>query len=653
MLTRTLLAILLLLLISVGVRAQTANAGPDRTAFVNETLSLDGTASSGGCDGYIVGSVPHCIKWKFGFGQATDAPDGWTYEGGLTAPIAYPKAGTYTVTLTVCTSGGSCNSDTAQITVNDLPACADEVIFTDTGNPTTNMTDLQTEVNNAVGVSNRCLTIPDGTVFRGTLTLKNRTVSNYLRIRPSGSLGQDRISLNETHVFYMENFTSGTGNLQQEIINTGATSGSPANYYYFIGAHFRKAVVAAPYTGVAFVNIGNNDETSLAQLPNHIIFDRSVFDGSTSTTNTLRGYALSGSDCSLVNSYLYGFKMVGQDTQAALLEQGERNAMINNFMEGAAENFLSGGTDISITNHLPTDFVFRRNYLKKNLAWCSVCGSYGGVDYTVKNIFELKVAFRYSIQGNIFENHWLEDQNWAIVFTVRNQGRGTPGDNPWANIQYVDFSYNKVIKVGNGCQILGKDYLNPSQKMDHLNVRQTVFAGLSFWNGTYNTFVITSELGAGGADHLAIRKTSSDSNGVGGQGRWIDFDGNTNFTNCDFSGNVAQGFINWDNAHFGEAALQQACSSTSWTATKNGFYLSTGTNPTNNTTVPTRADVKYTDIPSQNLKLASDSPFLTTGLDSGRSGADVDAINALTSGVVTGVWSAATVCKWNTSPACQ
>ena len=235
-------------------------------------------------------------------------------------------------------------------------------------------------------------------------------------------------------------------------------------------------------------------------------------------------------------------------------------------------------------------------------------------------------------QGNFYRIHWQEDQNWAIVITVRNQN----GTAPWSDISYVDFSYNKVNRVGGGMQVLGFDDLNPSQSIDHILIRHISFTGISFYNGQKNTFTVTQANG-GAMDKFFVVRTSTDSNGTDGQGRWMEFDSSTGFTNCIFVGNVAQGYINA--AGFtGESGMQRACSTNSYSVVKNGFYLPTGTNPAGNSTVATRADVRYTDINAFDLTLLPDSPFLTTGLGGGRSGADIATVDLMTSGCESGIW---------------
>lgn len=634
------------------LQSPTANAGPDRTANVNETLSLDGTASTNAFDGWQTNSDLHSIRWDFGYG-------GWTFFGNLTAPVAYPLAGTYTVTLTVCNSGGTCANDSAQVTISAITE-GTETTVTDSGNPDTNGSNLCTEISNRASANNPVITLTAGVVYRmngAKCVLPNRTGTGYMTIRSSAHAslpdGMTRVfpaDASDMAILEPGDHPSNPSLNSVEPLFEAPAQTNPAHHYRFIGLHVRKTLSTVDYNNPrAFFDIGVGSATSISQLPHHIQIDRCYIDGGSTTSRTTRGIALIATDSAVVNSYIYRIKGNALEVQAVWIGMGERLAVINNYLQGGAENMLSGGADPSISNHVPTDIVVRRNHMQKDKCWRSGDACYYGTDMTVKNIFEIKIGLRWSVQGNRFEDHWQEDQNWAITFTIRNQDGGAT----WSDIDYVDFAHNKLHKVGNGFQILTTDNLQTSQVMSHVIVRHTVITGMSFYNGTHNFANISDGTATGGGDKISFIRNSEDANGSGGQGRFMAFEDTDSLTNFFALGNAAQGFFSRNPGQNGTTALANATGGGggSYTVTKNCFYLSEGTNPTDNTAVSTRADVKFTDISGFNLKLANDSPCLATGLGGGRAGADTDAVDLLTSGTVTGSWLA--TCNWHLATRCN
>jgi hypothetical protein len=715
-----------LLLLPVVAQAQspTADAGADRTALVNETIALDGTASTNAFDG-LQTDGRHSIRWDFGYG-------GWTYEGGLTAPIAYPTTGAFTVTLTVCNSGGTCTSDTATVTVSAITE-GTETVVGDTGNVITNGTNLCAALTTVAGNNNPVITITAGVTYDmdgQACELPNRTGSGYVTIRTSAhaSLPNGTTRVFPADATNMAIITPGdhAGN---PAINSAAAAfhataqTNPAHHYRFLGIHFKKKFPTLDYSNPrAFLDIGDGSPTAIAQLPHHFIIDRCFIDGGNTTAATARGVALQVTDSAVVNSYIYRVQGVGIEVQTIWIGMGERIAVLNNYLSATTENMMSGGNDVTIRltegtaqatgndsthiklaasesavddfytgkgiyinsgtgaipaqygrvitdyvgstriatispaftvtpdntsvyrigDHVPTDVVVRRNHFKKDLGWLSTDPSYYGTNMSVKNIFEVKQGQRYSIQGNRFETHWQEDQNWAITLTVKNQD----GRQPWSKISYLDFAHNKVIDVGNGFQILASDYGNYSLGTDHMLIRHNVVSGLSTYDtsGFENFATITdggtfSTPGYGG-DKVTFVRNSTDQEGFDGKGRFLAFEDSFKFTNLTVYGNIAQGYFS-GNGTTGTTALTAATGggAGSYSVTKNGFYLATGTNPADNTTVTNRSDVLYTNITTHDLSLQVTSPFLTTGPAGSRAGADVTAVNTLTSGTVTGVWT--------------
>src|SRR6185369_7920203 len=95
-----------------------------------------------------------------------------------------------------------------------------------------------------------------------------------------------------------------------------------------------------------------------------------------------------------------------------------------------------------------------RNHVAKSLAWKPGEPGYAGTAWTVKNLFELKNARRVRVEGNLFENNWVQAQiGFAIVLTVRNQD----GRAPWSVVEDVTFANNVVRASTSGVNIHGRD----------------------------------------------------------------------------------------------------------------------------------------------------------------------------------------------------
>jgi len=79
-----------------------ANAGPDQTGLVGQTLNFDGSGS------YDLDGTIDSYEWNFGDGSTAS---------GVTVTHSYSAAGTYTVTLAVTDNGGATATDTASVEI--------------------------------------------------------------------------------------------------------------------------------------------------------------------------------------------------------------------------------------------------------------------------------------------------------------------------------------------------------------------------------------------------------------------------------------------------------------------------------------------------------------------------------------------------------
>lgn len=213
-----------------------------------------------------------------------------------------------------------------------------------------------------------------------------------------------------------------------------------AHHYRFVGVEFLPASNASYVYNV--IDLGGSDYTSLSQFPHHLIFDR-CYVHSPGLNRARRGFALNSAETSIINSHVSGFAGAGDETQAVAGWNGPGPFhIVNNYLEAAGEVVLIGGADPSVTNLVPADIEFRRNYLRKLKEWAGRA--------TVKGTFELKNARRVVVEGNLFESEILTT---ALVLTVRNQG----GKAPWSTLEDVEIKNNIVRHASSGINILGSD----------------------------------------------------------------------------------------------------------------------------------------------------------------------------------------------------
>ncbi len=240
---------------------------------------------------------------------------------------------------------------------------------------------------------------------------------------------------------------------------------------------------------------GSSAQTQLAQVPHDLIVDRVYLHGD-GVHGQKRGIALNSASTTITGSYISEIKQDGQDSQAICGWNGPGPYVItNNYLEAAAENVLFGGADPSIPDLVPADIVIAGNLLTKQTAWRSQ-------NWVTKNLLELKNARRVRIAGNTLQYNWQGGQaGWAIVFTPRNQDGGCS----WCQVDHVTFEQNVVLHVAGGFNILGYDYLHPSQQTNAIVIRNNLIADLDSQNW-------------GGSGYMAL---------VSGQPRDVTFDHNT------------------------------------------------------------------------------------------------------------------------------
>ncbi len=339
--------------------------------------------------------------------------------------------------------------------------------------------DFQAALNSAA--AGDVIQLAAGATYQGPFLLPANPGTSYITIRTSAAdsaLPPAGARIDPSYAGVLPKLVA-DGGAGLPVIRTSPGS----NHFRFIG------VEISPTRGVSLyqlVQLGDGDETSLAQLPNDFVFDRSYLHGDPAA-GTRRGIAMNVPNVTVMNSYLSDFKIVNADSQALACWNGPGPLTItNNYLEGAGENILIGGQDPTIQNLVPSGITIRQNHFFKPLSWRVGDPSYQGTHWTVKNLLEFKNARQIVVDGNLFENNWADAQNgFAILFTPRNQD----GTAPWSVVSGAQFTNNIVQHVASAINILGTDDIYTSQQLHDIVIKNNLFVDITAsWGGTARLF---------------------------------------------------------------------------------------------------------------------------------------------------------------------
>ncbi len=350
-----------------------------------------------------------------------------------------------------------------------------------------------------------------GAVFVGNFQLPARTGSDWIIIRTSNTDGiaPEGTRVSPSEVAAMAKIV--TPNAAPAIATVAG-----AHHYRLVGLEIGVAPAVSINYGIVNLGDGSAAQNSLAMVPHDLVIDRCYIHGNT-TGDVSRGVALNSASTAVIDSYISECHGLGFDTQAIGGWNGPGPfKIVNNYLEAAGENIMFGGADPKIANLVPSDIEFRRNFCSRPLTWNPYNPGYAGVHWSVKNIFELKNAQRVLVDGNVFENNWIDGQaGVAILFTPRNQ----EGTAPWSVVQDVTFTNNIVRNSAAGVHFLGRDYNYPSQQARRFRIRNNLFYNIGGpqWGGSGRLFLIIDGPADIQIDHNTAFQTGNIVTADGGQ----------------------------------------------------------------------------------------------------------------------------------------
>ncbi len=233
-----------------------------------------------------------------------------------------------------------------------------------------------------------------------------------------------------------------------------------AHHYRFIGIEFGMATGAVINGPIVAVGTAAGDFIlSTADFPHHVVLDRSYIHGQPTVT-ARRGVGIEANNVAIQDSHISDCHEVGSDSQAIAgwNFQGPLK-IVNNYLEGAGENLIFGGSGHVVAGVIPSDIEIRRNYFFKPLTWRVGDPSYAGFAWTIKNSFELKNSQRVLFEGNILEHSWAHAQRGAhILFTPRIECTGVaPSCVPQAVVQDITIRNNRLVSAAQGFSMIGRD----------------------------------------------------------------------------------------------------------------------------------------------------------------------------------------------------
>ncbi len=389
--------------------------------------------------------------------------------------------------------------------------------------------------------------------------------------------------------------------LMAKIITRGGgkpavSTANGAHHYRFAGIEFAPSTAEYTYNLIYF----GTKSDKLADVPRDLEIDRSYIY-STDKGKTRRGLALNSANTIVKNSYFEGFAFPQEETQGICGWTGTKNVkIINNYVEGGAENVMFGGSDPANAELIPQDIEVRGNHFNKPAEWKD--------KYSVKCLFELKNAKRVQFVGNLLENNWIGS---AFRITIRNQD----GKAVFSTVEDILIKDNIINGAGEGINILGKDDTHPSQTLKNLTITNNLFLNLG------------GEKYAGGGYFMQI----SDGENITVANNTVFNQGNI----VSFHGEKPRSFIFRDNitgyGEYGIHGLGDVRAVAVQRLFQNNLFInnrkisnSDFVIPPNNFAVQEIKDVNFADAARSDFRLSATSKYKGKGKDKADLGSNID-----------------------------
>jgi hypothetical protein len=464
------------------------------------------------------------------------------------------------------------------------------------------------------------LLLQPGAVFTGPFTLPKKAGAGpnaWVVIRsaaPDAQLPAEGQRVTPGYAAALPKLVGGAGNA------TVLTTAPGASFYRLLGLEITTAPEVTTLNSL--VRLGNPSESqSDGAEPTDLVLDRVYLHG-TPTLNLVRCLILSSARTAVIDSYLADAHARGQDAQAIVGWNGSGPyKIVNNYLEGSGENVMFGGARPSTPDLIPSDIEFRRNHLKKPAGWQAT-------GWLVKNLFELKFARRVLVEGNVLEGNWTKGQTgYAVNLKVG-------ASMPWATTEDVTIRYNRIQNAGAGFSLLGADgqFAATVQKLRRVAITDNVLDSINV--GQYRGDGRFLKALGGVTDVLVAHNTML--LGGGAAAGAILLDGAPAISGFTFRDNIVpRGRYGMKGARASEGAETLASFAPGATWAGNVLIGQTARGyPPGTYFAPDEASIGFVDAPKGDVRLGASSSFRRKGAAGSDPGANVDAVEKATAGVV-------------------
>jgi hypothetical protein len=280
------------------------------------------------------------------------------------------------------------------------------------------------------------------------------------------------------------------------------TTALGAGRYRLVGIEVSVRESVGDVNAIIRFGTAESDQRTTASIAHDLVIDRSWVHGAP-TLEVRRCLLLNSASSAVIDSWFADCHSNVGDSQAIVGWNGPGPFLIqNNHLEAGHEVVVFGGGSATIANQSPSDITLRGNHITRPLAWKGV--------WQVKNLLETKHVRRLLVEGNVFENNWVDAQaGFAFVLKSENQN----GDDPWTQSTDITIRYNRIRNTGNAFNLAANPSGMPAVPAARITITDNLLENINVapFEGDGHTIQLLGDL----SDIVVSHNTVTSAGGIG------------------------------------------------------------------------------------------------------------------------------------------